>query len=57
MINELETLDLVALSDHEMTEIDGGIGPFVAGLLVGGAFGAGIVIGVAAVLVIKAALD
>jgi hypothetical protein len=32
-----------------MAEIDGGIGPFVAGLLVGAAFGTGVVVGVAVV--------
>ena len=45
----LEPLGLSALSDIEMAEIDGGIGPFVAGLLVGAAFGTGVVVGVAVV--------
>ena len=45
----LEPLGLVALNDFEMAEIDGGVGPFVAGLLVGAAFGTGVVVGGAVV--------
>lgn len=45
----LEPLGLVALEDAELAGIDGGIGPFVAGLLVGAAFGTGVVVGVAVV--------
>jgi lactobin A/cerein 7B family class IIb bacteriocin len=45
----LEPLGVVALSDDQMAAIDGGIGPFVAGLLVGAAFGTGVVVGVAVV--------
>lgn len=44
-----EPLGLVALDESELAGIDGGIGPFVAGLLVGAAFGTGVVVGVAVV--------
>ncbi len=37
---------MIELSQAEMMEIDGGVGMFVAGLIVGGAFGAGVVVAV-----------
>jgi lactobin A/cerein 7B family class IIb bacteriocin len=46
----LEPLGLSALNDIELAEIDGGIGPFLAGFLVGAAFGTGVVVGVAIVV-------
>ena len=53
---DLEPLGLVALDESELAAIDGGITPFVAGFLVGMAFGVGVVVGVAVVVGVSYAL-
>lgn len=47
---DFEPLGLVALDETELAGIDGGITPFVAGFLVGMAFGVGVVVGVAVIV-------
>jgi lactobin A/cerein 7B family class IIb bacteriocin len=56
-MNNLEMLELVPLNEAEMAEIDGGIGPFLAGLAVGASLGAGLVVGIALVYVAKELLN
>lgn len=49
----IEFPGVAALTEAEMAQTDGGVVPFVAGLIVGAAFGGGVVTGVGLVYAVS----